>query len=74
MANRNSKEIEAAKRAIKNHPKAVIITVVAIILIIAIAFCVLYFGFPDTWNSLLHGDDGDNGTGGGGGGGGPAIN
>ena len=64
MANRNSKEIEAAKRAVKNNPKAVIIAVVAIILIIAIAFCVLYFGFPKTWNSLMSsirgdGDDSD---------------
>ena len=67
----NKKEIEAAKRAIKHHPKAVIITIVAIILIIAIAFCVLYFGFPKTWDSLMSSfrgeDDPNNGLGGDGG-------
>ena len=83
MANRNSKEIEAAKRAIKKHPKAVIITVVAIVLIIAIAFCVLYFGFPQTWDSLMGntddnpnnspGDVGNGGSGGSGGSGGLTL-
>lgn len=80
MANKNLKEIEAAKRAVKNHPKAVIVAVVAIILIIAIAFCVLYFGFPKTWDSLMSSMRGDGNSGnenppdGTGGGDGPAIN
>lgn len=33
--------------------KALIIAIVAVILIIAIAFCVLYFGFPSTWDNLM---------------------
>jgi len=33
--------------------KAIIIAVVAVILIIAIAFCVLYFGFPSTWDKIV---------------------
>ena len=32
--------------------KSLIIAVIAIILIIAIAFCVLYFAFPNTWNQI----------------------
>lgn len=51
MANYHSKAKSAAKRAFKNNPKAVIIAVVAIIIILAIAFCVLYFAFPDLFMS-----------------------
>ncbi len=53
----------AAKKAVKNNPKAVIFAVIAILLIIAIAFCVLYFGFPNTWDSIvakITGNDIDN--------------
>ncbi|MDE6059959.1 MAG: hypothetical protein K2G31_00580 [Clostridia bacterium] len=32
--------------------KSLIIAVIAIILIVAIAFCVLYFAFPNTWNQI----------------------
>lgn len=53
MANKNSKAKQAAKRAVKSNPKAFIIAAIAIILILAIAFCVLYFGFPKTWESIM---------------------
>lgn len=53
MPNKKSSVTQSAKRAIKRNPKAFIIAVVAIVLILAIAFCVLYFGFPEKWDSLM---------------------
>lgn len=44
MAKRNSKA---------NNTKALIIAIVAIILVVAIAFCILYFAFPKTWNDIM---------------------
>ncbi len=67
MADRNSKAKSAAKRAAKSNPKAFIIALIAVILIVAIGFCVLYFGFPDTWDSIMsavRGDDKPDGAGG----------
>lgn len=67
MADRNSKAKSAAKRAVKSNPKAFIIALIAVILIVAIGFCVLYFGFPDTWDSIMsavRGDDKPDGAGG----------
>lgn len=59
MAKKYSKAKSAAKRAVKNNPKAIIITIVAVILIIAIAFCILYFAFPKTWNDIMSAIKGD---------------
>lgn len=44
---------KAVKKAYKKNPKAVVISIVAIVLIIAIAFAILYFGFPDTWKEIV---------------------
>lgn len=44
---------KAVKKAYKKNPKAVVISIVAIVLIIAIAFAILYFGFPDTWAEIV---------------------
>ncbi len=44
---------KAAKKAYKANPKAFIISVVAIILVAAIATAVVYFAFPDTWDSII---------------------
>lgn len=43
----------AKRRASVKVTKNLIIAIVAIILIIAIAFCVLYFGFPAKWDYLM---------------------
>ncbi|MCM1306333.1 MAG: MBL fold metallo-hydrolase [Bacteroides sp.] len=58
--NKRSKASQAARRAVQNNPKAVIIAVVAVVLVIAIAFCVLYFGFPKTWDSIMASIRGDS--------------
>ena len=55
MANKKSKQ-----NSVHISPKAVIIAVVAIVLIISIGFCVLYFGFPDTWDSIMSSIYGEN--------------
>ena len=44
---------KAVKKAYKKNPKAVVISIVAIVLIIAIAFAILYFGFPDIWTEIV---------------------
>lgn len=44
MAKRNSKA---------NNTKALIIAIIAMILVVAIAFCILYFAFPKTWNDIM---------------------
>lgn len=44
---------KAAKKAYKANPKAFIISIVAIVLVIAIATAVVYFAFPDTWDSIV---------------------
>lgn len=44
MAKRNSKA---------NNTKALIIAIIAIILVVAIASCILYFAFPKTWNDIM---------------------
>ena len=60
---------KAVKKAYKQNPKAFIITAVAIVLIVAIAVAVLYFGFPEKWDTViglivgdrtLAGSNGDN--------------
>jgi len=48
-----TKAKQAVKKAVKKNPKGVIIAIIAIILIVAIAVAVLYFAFPDTWNSII---------------------
>lgn len=57
MANKYSKAKSAAQKAIRKNPKAFIIALVAIILLVAIAFCVLYFGFPSVWDQILGNND-----------------
>ena len=44
---------KAVKKAYKQNPKAFIITAVAIVLIVAIAVAVLYFGFPEKWDMVI---------------------
>lgn len=44
---------KAAKKAYKANPKAFIISIVAIVLVIAIAMAVVYFAFPDTWDKIV---------------------
>lgn len=44
---------KAAKKAYKSNPKAFIISIVAIVLVIAIATAVVYFAFPDTWDKIV---------------------
>ena len=63
---------KAAKKAYKANPKAFIISIVAIVLVIAIATAVVYFAFPDTWDKIVASiiDGGANNGGGNGGSGG----
>lgn len=56
---------KAAKKAYKANPKAFVISIVAIVLVIAIATAVVYFAFPDTWDKIVSSII-DNGTNGGG--------
>ena len=60
---------KAAKKAYKANPKAFIISIVAIVLVIAIATAVVYFAFPDTWDKIVASiiDGGANNGGGNGG-------
>ena len=44
---------KAVKKAYKKNPKAVIISIVAIVLVIAISWAILYFAFPDTWKEIV---------------------
>ena len=44
---------KAAKKAYKANPKAFVISIVAIVLVIAIATAVVYFVFPDTWDKIV---------------------
>lgn len=44
---------KAVKKAYKANPKAFIISIVAIVLVIAIATAVVYFAFPDTWDKIV---------------------
>lgn len=44
---------KAAKKAYKANPKAFIISIIAIVLVIAIATAVVYFAFPDTWDKIV---------------------
>lgn len=44
---------KAAKKVYKANPKAFIISIVAIVLVIAIATAVVYFAFPDTWDKIV---------------------
>lgn len=64
MANKSSKSTKskkqtsssvekAAKKAYKANPKAFVISIVAIVLVIAIATAVVYFAFPDTWDQIV---------------------
>lgn len=41
------------ERAVRKNPKVAIIAIVAIVLILAITVCVIYFGFPQTWNAIV---------------------
>lgn len=41
------------KKAAKKNPKAFLFAIIAVVLVIAIGVCVLYFGFPDTWDSII---------------------
>ncbi len=60
MAKKNySKAKSAAARAARRNPKAIIIAAIAVILILAIAFCILYFGFPRTWENIMSSLRGD---------------
>lgn len=52
-----------AKKAYKKNPKAVIISIVAIVLVIAITLAVIYFAFPDTWEDIVSIFDKGNGGG-----------
>ena len=63
---------KAAKKAYMANPKAFIISIVAIVLVIAIATAVVYFAFPDTWDKIVASiiDGGANNGGGNGGNGG----
>lgn len=44
---------KAVKKAYKKNPKAFIISAIAIVLVIAITVTVIYFAFPDTWDSIM---------------------
>ena len=67
----NSKAKNTAKRAVKKaykkNPKAFIIGAIALVLVIAISVAVIYFAFPETWDSIMAmitnngGDPDDNG-------------
>lgn len=80
MAKKKSKTEKAVKKAYKANPKAFIIAVVAIVLVVAILTAVVYFAFPDTWDSIVdviqgyvdvdpNGSDGGSGNSSGNGGG-----
>lgn len=45
---------DAVEKAVRKNPKAFIIALVAIVLIVAITVAVIYFAFPQTWDSILH--------------------
>ena len=49
----NNTAKKAVKKAYKKNPKAFIITAIAIVLIIAITVAVIYFAFPETWDSIM---------------------
>jgi len=53
MASTKSKVKKAAKKAFKKNPKGFIIAIVALVLVIAIGIGVIYFAFPNTWNSIV---------------------
>lgn len=53
MAKKQSQTQKAVKKAYKANPKAFIIAVVAIVLVIAIATAVVYFAFPETWDNIV---------------------
>lgn len=55
---------KAAKKAYKANPKAFVISIVAIVLVIAIAAAVVYFAFPDTWDEIVSMVVKDNNNGG----------
>lgn len=48
-----NKTKKAVKKAVKKNPKGFVFAVVAVILVIAITFAVIYFAFPDAWNGLM---------------------
>ena len=59
---------KAVKKAYKKNPKAFIIGAIALVLVIAITVAVIYFAFPETWDSIMAmittnngGDPDDNG-------------
>lgn len=59
---------KAVKKAYKKNPKAFIIGAIALVLVIAISVAVIYFAFPETWDSIMAmittnngGDPDDNG-------------
>lgn len=45
---------KAVKKAYKKNPKAVVISLVAIVLVVAISVAILYFAFPDTWDDIVN--------------------
>lgn len=53
MAKKKSKTEKAVKKAYKANPKAFIITIVAIVLVVAILTAIVYFAFPDTWDNIV---------------------
>lgn len=55
MANKKpeTRAKEAVEKTIRKNPKAVVIAIIAIILIAAITVAVIYFAFPQTWDSIL---------------------
>lgn len=53
MAKKKSTAAKTAEKAYKKNPKGFIIAIVAIMLVIAIALAVVYFAFPDTWDSIV---------------------
>ena len=44
---------KAVKKAYKKNPKAFIIGAIALVLVIAISVAVIYFAFPETWDSIM---------------------
>ncbi|MBR2956305.1 MAG: MBL fold metallo-hydrolase, partial [Clostridia bacterium] len=44
---------KAVKKAYKKNPKAFVISLVAIVFVVAIAVAVLYFGFPEKWDMII---------------------
>ncbi|MBO5654797.1 MAG: MBL fold metallo-hydrolase [Clostridia bacterium] len=63
----NNTAKKAVKKAYKKNPKACIIGAIALVLVIAITVAVIYFAFPETWDSIMAmitnngGDPDDNG-------------